>query len=126
MKQIEFGQWLQAEREKHGWSQSELARRSGQYRQVINKIENGGGSPAVETYLALADALELSPIVLFRAAGLLPPSTEERVTLDDWMHLLGQLPPEDQEEMRQIAVMKLNRRKSEQKMKSLKQRDAGV
>lgn len=106
---LTFGQWLQFEREKREWTQSDLARKSDKDRAVINKIESGGAMPAVETYLALADALELSPIVLFRAAGLLPPSTEEKVTLEDWQYLLSQLPSRDQEEMRQIAVMKIER-----------------
>ena len=46
---IGFGLWLQKEREDRGWTQSDLARKSGKDRAVINKIENGGAMPAIET-----------------------------------------------------------------------------
>jgi transcriptional regulator with XRE-family HTH domain len=123
---LPFGQWLQLEREKRNWSQSELARRAKLHRAIISKIELSISSPATETYIALADALDVSPIFLFHKAGLLPdhPGSENQVAIEDWQYLLDQLPLEDQEELRQIAVIKLNRRKSEQEMKSLKPRKA--
>ena len=107
-----FSEWLQKERESRNLSQSDLGRISGLHRAIISKIELGISTPAVETYLSLAAALEKSPIELFRVAGLLPPGTSEQVTLEDWMFLLKQLPPADQEEMRQIAVMKIERNRS--------------
>jgi transcriptional regulator with XRE-family HTH domain len=72
MDKINFGQWLQFEREKRNWSQSDLARLTGLHRQIINKTENGVSMPAVETYLALAKAFGISPVSIFRKAGLLP------------------------------------------------------
>jgi transcriptional regulator with XRE-family HTH domain len=62
MDKQNFGEWLQKEREKRGWSQSDLARLSGLHRQIINKTENGVSRPAVETYIALAKALNYSPM----------------------------------------------------------------
>jgi transcriptional regulator with XRE-family HTH domain len=111
MDRVNFGIWLASERERRGWSQSELAKRSGLHRQSLNKIENGGAMPAVETYLALAEALALSPILLFRKAGLLPDRPESEVTFDDWKFLLEQLDPAEQDELRQIAILKIDKRK---------------
>lgn len=111
MDRISFGQWLQTEREKRGWSQSDLARYSGLHRQIINKTENGVSMPAVETYVSLARAFNISPVALFRKAGLLPDIPGSHARLEDWEYLLTQLPPEEQEEVRQIALMKINRRK---------------
>lgn len=125
MDKENFGQWLRSEREIRGWSQSDLARLSGLHRQIINKTENGVSTPAVETYIALADAMKLSPIYLFRKAGLLPPGPENEVKLDDWQYLLSQMSPEDTAELRQIAEMKIERRQKEQSLKSLKTRKAG-
>lgn len=107
---ISFGEWLQIEREKHNWSQAEFARQVGKDRAVISKIESGGTTPAVETFLAIANALYVSPILLFRKAGLLPPTETSQTNLDDWQYILQQLPPEEQEEIRQIAMLKIERR----------------
>lgn len=107
---IDFGLWLQAERDKRGWSQSDLARISGLHRQNVYKIENGGAAPAVETYISLANALQLSPLILFRKAGLLPEAPSQQTSLQDWEYLLDQLPADEQEEIRQIALLKIEKR----------------
>lgn len=109
---VTFGEWLQSEREKRGWSQAEFARQTGKDRAVISKIESGGALPAVETFLFLADALGLSPIILFRKAGLLPEAATPQVRLEDWEYLLNQLPPVEQEELRQIAQLKIERHRA--------------
>jgi len=109
MDKITFGQWLAKQREERGWAQSELARRSGVHRQTINKIENSGTLPNVESFIALAGALGKSPIELFRAAGLMPSGTKDQIAIEDWMFLLNQLPASDQEELRKIALMKIER-----------------
>ena len=92
MDKINFGQWLQSEREKRDLSQSDLARITGLHRQIINKTENGVSMPAVETYLALAKAFGISPVSIFRKAGLLPEGGDN-TNFDDWQHLLTQLTP---------------------------------
>lgn len=74
---IEFGLWLQKEREKRGWTQSDFARATGKDRAVINRIESGGALPAVETFIAFSNALNYSPLVLLRVAGLLPASNDD-------------------------------------------------
>jgi transcriptional regulator with XRE-family HTH domain len=127
MDKEKFGLWLQKEREARGWSQSDLARSSGLHRQIINKTENGVSTPAVETYIALATALKYSPIFLLRKAGLLPDNNGNGadVKLDDWEFLLKQMTPEDEAELRQIAEMKIERRKKDQSIKTLKPKKAG-
>ncbi len=114
MDKVKFGLWLQAERTKQELSQAELAKKAGLHRQSINKIENGGASPAVETYLSLADALELSPITLFRAAGLLPDQPANDVNFDDWKYLIEQMSPKNEAEMRKIAIMKIESDRQEE------------
>lgn len=127
MDKILFGQWLQKEREKRDLSQSDLARLTGLHRQIINKTENGVSMPAVETYLALAKAFSISPITIFRKAGLLPEGGEQ-VSFDDWQYLLNQLTPEEEEEIRQITEMKIERRKKAEmaeRAKKFKPKKAG-
>lgn len=125
MDKLNFGDWLRKERETRGWSQADLARISGLHRQIINKTENGVSTPAVETFISLAEALNLSPILLFRQAGLLPNSNGDQVKFEDWEYLLKQMTPEDEAELRQIAELKIERRKKDQSLKSLKPKKAG-
>lgn len=113
MDKINFGEWLRTEREKRDWSQSELARVSGLHRQIINKTESGVSDPALKTYIALSNALNISLINILRTAGELPPGDNERASFEDWMFLINKLPPEEQEEVRKIIEMKIERRQKE-------------
>lgn len=108
---ITFGEWLQRQREDRGWTQAEFARRSGKDRAVISKIESGGALPAVETFIAMAEALDVSPMLLFRKSGLLPDIPEDKVRLEDWETLLSDMHPDDIEEIRAVATLKIRRRK---------------
>jgi len=64
---------------------------------------------------------------VFRAAGLLPPAPkdeEDKARVDDWSHLLKDIDPEDERELRQIAEVKIKRRSNEKLPKSLKSKKA--
>lgn len=78
-----------------------------------------------DTLSALAKAFNISPITLFRKAGLLPENNGADVKLDDWEFLLKQMSPEDEAELRQIAEMKIERRKKDQSLKTLKPKKVG-
>jgi transcriptional regulator with XRE-family HTH domain len=74
-----FAEWLQAEMNKRGWSQSDCARAADLNRAVINKLLNGKCRPQPNTLIAIARAFKIPVETAYRAAGLLPPSLE----LDD-------------------------------------------
>ena len=122
-----FALWMQSEREKRGWSQSDLSRYSGLHRAIISKIETNVSTPSIETFISLAQAFKISPITIIRKAGLLPDESES-TNFEDWQHLLNQLMPDEQDEMRQIIEMKIERRqKAEQAARTskLKPKKAG-
>lgn len=107
-----FSNWLNEEMEKRAWSQSDLARASGLTRQVISYYLVGvSKSPNPDALRAIATALKVNPISVFRKAGLLPAGPENEIQFEDWEYLLKQLPPEEQEEMRQLALLKIEKRK---------------
>lgn len=56
-----FGLLLRGFRERRGWSQQDLSRRSGYSRTIITNYENGKRRPLREATQALAAALELTP-----------------------------------------------------------------
>jgi transcriptional regulator with XRE-family HTH domain len=109
-----FGAWLLKELENRNWSQSDLVKAAGISRGTLSNIISGARGIGEKSLISIANALNISPITIFRKAGLLPESGETGA-FDDWKHLLAQLSPEEQEEMRQIAIMKIERnRKAEQ------------
>lgn len=55
-----FGEKLRQEREKRGWSLSDLSKRSGVAMQSISRYESGRAFPNLMSALGLADALEMS------------------------------------------------------------------
>jgi len=88
--------WLNAEMVTRGWSQSDLARRSGLHRAVISKILSDSSKPIPETCRALAVALKLPIEQVYRAAGLLPPKAKTDELAERAEHLYNLLAPENQ------------------------------
>lgn len=118
----DFSDWLLEQMNLHHWSQADLARASGLNRQSVSDYVNRRRTnPEPDALIALAHAFKISPITIFRKAGLLPPGLEDDVTFEDWQYLITQLTPEEQEELRQIAEMKIDRRqKAEQSARAAK------
>ena len=73
---LRFAEWLQAEMDKRGWSQSDCARACELNRAVINKLLNGKSRAQPFTLAAIARGLKIPVETAYRAAGLLPPNTD--------------------------------------------------
>jgi transcriptional regulator with XRE-family HTH domain len=113
MDNFEFGQWVQKERTIREWSQSDLSRYSGLHRAVISKMESGT-KPMPETLLALAQAFKLSPISIFRIAGLLPPGPDDKINIEDWKYMLEKMTDEERNEIWRIGQMKIEMRQEKE------------
>jgi transcriptional regulator with XRE-family HTH domain len=87
-QRIYFSEWLQAEMNKRGWSQSDLARYADLNRAVINKLLNGKSHPQPPTLEAISRALKLPIEITYRAAGLLPSNPENDDAIDEAIHVL--------------------------------------
>ena len=125
---MDFSDWLLGEISKRGWSQADLARASGVNRQSVSDyINRRRTNPDPDVLVSLAKGLHISPVTIFRAAGLLPEGGEN-ASFEDWQFLLSQLVPDEQEEIRQIIELKIERRqKAEQaaRAKNFKSRKVG-
>jgi ribosome-binding protein aMBF1 (putative translation factor) len=55
-ERIDFSEWLQAEMNKRGWSQSDLARSADLNRAVINKLINGKSHPQPSPWESISRA----------------------------------------------------------------------
>jgi transcriptional regulator with XRE-family HTH domain len=118
-KTEKFIQWLDEQEQNRGWSDYRLAKEAGVNPSVLSKARSGV-IPKWDACIAIAQALRVSPITVFRAAGLLPEGGDE-ASFTDYQYLLSQLTTEEQEEIRQIMEMKIERRqKAEQSARSAK------
>ncbi len=84
---LRFAEWLQAEINKRGWSQSDCARAADLNRAVINKLLNGKSSPQPSTLVAIARGFKIPVEMVYRAAGLLPPSMDDDETTEELIYL---------------------------------------
>lgn len=84
---LRFAEWLQSEIDKRGWSQSDCARAADLNRAVINKLLNGKSKPQPHTLVAIARAFKIPIEIAYRAAGLLPPSTDGDDSLEELIHI---------------------------------------
>ena len=127
MSEIDFPQWLQNQLDAKNWRVKDLAKHSHISDAAVSRVLNAQRKADTDTLLAFAEALNISPITMFRQAGKLPEGGDQ-ASFEDWQHLLTQLLPEEQEEVRQIMEMKIERRqKAEQAARTskLKQKKAG-
>ena len=109
-----FTEWLLEEMGRKNMSQQALAQKSGITPAQVSRIISGQRGLGEKSLKAIAHALNISPVTIFRKAGLLPEGGEQ-ASIEDWKHLLDQLTSVEQEEMREIAQMKIERRQKTDK-----------
>lgn len=89
-----FAEWLLEEMRQKNMSQQSLAQKSGITPAQISRVISGQRGLGEKSLTAIAHALNISPVTVFRKAGLLPEGNEN-TNFEDWQHLLNQLMPED-------------------------------
>lgn len=102
----------------------QLARKIGVSHPTVTELVTYGKKPSFDTCLALAEWLNQSPVSVLREAGLLPPGPGDEIVFEDWKFLLDQLTSAEAEELREIAQMKIERRKRDESLQSLKPKKA--
>jgi len=117
---MNFSEWIESELVKRGWSRSEAARRGGISPSMFDKVINGFAKPGTKFISGIAQAFGVSPAMVFQKLKGETKDNEE-VSFEDWKTILNLLTSEEQEEIRQIAEMKIERRqKSEQSARAAK------
>lgn len=72
MRTDAFGIWLDSELQRRGWSQAELARRTGVTGAFVHALVRGKRGASLQTCVALARGLGFAPGDVAVKAGLLP------------------------------------------------------
>lgn len=112
MADTSFAGWLEAQLREQGISQAELARRAGVTRGAINNILQGERGPGVDLAKGIAKALSLPPEQVMRVAGLLPEDKKISKEIEQIVHEVEGLSPEEQREfLSYIRWRKNSRRK---------------
>lgn len=105
-----FIEWVDEVEIALGWTDNKWTTKAGISASVLSRARQGT-IPKWDACLALANAANISPITAFRKAGLLPYGLNDESSYEDWQYLLAQLTPAERDEMRQIAILKINLRK---------------
>lgn len=122
----DFVVWLDSQEADFGITDYELSKQGGFSHSVLSRARTGI-PPKWDVCVSIAKVFKLSPITVFRKARLLPPGPDDEVNLDNWEHLLAQMTAEEREEVRDISVMKIDRRqKSEQSARAVKFKEGKV
>ncbi|MBT7069538.1 MAG: hypothetical protein HN975_01445 [Anaerolineae bacterium] len=100
-----FNQWLNDEEEKRGWTDYRLSAEAQISSSVLSRARQGS-LPKWDACQSIAKALGISPVIVFRKAGLLPPAIEEDEDLEIIMHNAAQMTEDEQEELLQYILMK--------------------
>lgn len=110
MSTLDFPEWLNDELQQRGWTQADLARKSGLTTAGISRILSGQRDPGPEALIAIAEALKLPPEHVFRKAGLLPEEgTPRQIAQQVAGYKLSELTPTQLDEVIQFIEFIQNR-----------------
>lgn len=118
-----FASWLNNELKNRNWTQAELSRKSGVSTGQIARLMTGERGLGEETVSRIARALSINPITVYRAAGFIP-EVPDTIRFDDFAALLEQLTEDERDELRDYALMKIQRREREAALKNLSPKKA--
>jgi len=112
----QFSSWLLEQMSERNWTQADLARASGLNRQSISDYVNlRRTNPEPDALLALAHGLKISPIIVFRKAGIDLPELKNNETIEQILHETQDMSEQDQNEVLAFIRMKNNLRERRKK-----------
>ncbi len=98
----DFSEWIESELKRRDWNASELAKRADINSGTLSNILSRTRRPGPDICRAIARALNYSPEVVFRQAGLLPPTPEPDLEVEEVTHLFEQLAADDRKRILKI------------------------
>lgn len=95
-----FSEWLGEEVTRRGLSHSELARRAGLSQVSVSGVISGQRKPGCEFCIKVAQALEISPVLVLVKAGILPPQeTGDDTAIQEITELARNLPADQRKQV---------------------------
>jgi len=96
MSKLQFVEWLQKEIEIRGITLADVAKRGEVSPTTIWRIANGERNAGIDSILAIAQGLRMSPVEVFRIATNQPSATENPQT-EQLVYLFQQLDARDRQ-----------------------------
>lgn len=118
MKTIEFTDWLRKQLSDYGWTQADLAAKSGVSPAQIARVLSGERGLGMQSMSAIAKAMRIPPEEVFIAAGLLPQKSLNTSQKDQLLFLFDQLPEDEKVELIEYLQTKLAMLEKRKKAKS--------
>jgi len=114
-----FFKWLDTRLHDLDLTDYAVAKKAGIAHSVISKARSGVQGIGWDAGIALAQAINIPPEVVLRKLELLPisPQGNHSALVDEILHIFPDLSEADQEEVLQIARLKLERKKRESRGK---------
>lgn len=110
-----FVAWLDAQENILELSDYELAKKGNFSHSALSRARKEGIPPGWEICVKIAGVIGISPITVFRQAGLLPPGPDDKINFEDWQHLLEKMTEAEREEFWRFGMMKLEMRQEKEK-----------
>ena len=101
-----FGEWLQFELNKRGWSQSDLAVKSKITPAQIGRLIAGTRNPGKESLNAIAKAFDISPVIVFQIAGFLPQDVDTDEIIENTLSAIKGLSKRDRQDVYEYALFR--------------------
>lgn len=96
--QTKLVEWIEGQLRQRDWRPADLARAAGVRDSTISRVLNGNAKAGPELCNAIAGALGVSPVEVFRIAELLPPSAGKADELSqdeaEWLEVYRSLDPD--------------------------------
>lgn len=110
-----FSEWLANELEDREWTSADLSRNANISRGSISNIMSGIRQPGTDVCEAIARAFKISPEIVYRHAGLLPPVPKADEKRQELSHLFDLMTEDNKEDQLAYARMKLEKQEREEK-----------
>jgi len=121
-----FAHWLQTKMDERGYSQADLARRSGIKAASISRILNGTRNIGTEASKAIAQALLLDEDVVYRMAGLMGVKPNADETVSEITHIYHELDDDNQQDLLDYARLRLSKQGRNEKHRNSPSRTAST
>lgn len=85
---MRFKTWLSEHLEERNWTYADLAKQANVGKSTVSMIMSGQRTPGPDFCLAISDALNVPPVIVFQRAGLLPSEPVDSPSTKQATHLL--------------------------------------
>jgi transcriptional regulator with XRE-family HTH domain len=116
-RNIDFPNWLQDQMDARDWRPTDLAKKAHVSDATVSRVLKGQRDADIDTLMGFAEAFNMSPISIIKTAFVFPDSENENkeVKWEDWKHLISQMNPQDEANMKRMASVTIESRQKEEK-----------